>query len=119
MRKVLVLAAGIVVLIAGSATKADAQVLGLCTVEAAATQQECLASGNPPAECAAYYQEDIAECSAYGNAPIGGPVFTRPRAPVRRMSAPPRSAPRPAPAPAPRAPAARAPAGNGPAEQHR
>jgi len=100
MTKALTLAAA-VVLIIGGAQGAYAQVLGVCTVEAAATQQECLATGNPPAVCAAYYQEDIAECYAYGNGPIGLPIGPRRVSVPRRLPAPP-PAPRPA---APRGPA--------------
>jgi hypothetical protein len=88
-------------LVIGGAQAAYAQIYGPCAVEAAATQQECLATGNPPAECAAYYQDDIAECYAYGNGPIGGPVGTRRYLAPRRISTP-RPAPHPAPRPAPR-----------------
>jgi hypothetical protein len=88
-------------LVLAGAHIAYAQVYGPCTVEAATTQQECLATGNPAPECAVEYQQDISECYAYGNGPIGGPVFSRGFSAPRRVSAP-RSAPRAAPHAAPR-----------------
>jgi len=100
MTKALMLATAAVVAIAG-AQAAHAQILlGPCAVEAAATQQECLAAGNPPGECMAYYQEDIAECYAYGNVRIGGPIGPAWYSAPRRVSTPRRvSAPHPAPTP--------------------
>ena len=97
MTKPLTLATAAMLVIAQTAY---AQVLGPCAVEAAATQQECLATGNPPGECAADYQDDLAECYAYGGGPIGGPIGPRRFSAPRRVSAP-------HPGPAPRA--ARAP----------
>jgi hypothetical protein len=109
MTKALTLATA-AVLVMGGAQAAYSQILGPCSVEAAATQQECLATGNPPPECSASYQADIAECYAYGNGPIGGPIVSRRVSAPRRMSAPhamparqaaPRAAPHAAPHPGP------------------
>jgi hypothetical protein len=107
MTKPLTLAAA-AMLVMGGAQAAYAQVLGPCAVEAAATQQECLATGNPPGECAAYYRDDLAECYAYGSGPIGGPIGPRRFSAPRRVSAPhpgpaPRAAAAPRAAPAPHA----------------
>jgi hypothetical protein len=102
MTKALTLATAATLLIAG-AQVAYAQVYGPCAVEAAATQQECLATGNPPVECAAYYREDIAECYSYGNGPIGGPISSRRFSAPRRGFAPhPAAASHAAPHAAPR-----------------
>jgi hypothetical protein len=108
MIKTLTMTTAAMLLIAGSPV-AYAQIYGPCTVEAAATQQECLATGNPPVECAVAYQEDIAECYAYGNGPIGGPIGPRRLSAPRRVSAP---------HPAPRAAAPRSAAPHG-APEHR
>jgi hypothetical protein len=102
MTKTLTLATA-AVLVLGGAQAAYSQIYGPCSVEAAATQQECLATGNPPPECSASYQEDIAECYAYGNGPIGGPIGVRRFSAPRRMSAPHAMHAMPAPQAAPRA----------------
>jgi hypothetical protein len=97
MTKTAIVAIGAMLVLTGAQT-AHAQVFGPCTVEAAATQQECLATGNPPPECAAYYQDDVAECYASGNGHIGGFIGSRRGPAPRRVSAPPRAAPHAAPA---------------------
>lgn len=97
MTKVLRLATA-AILVIGSAPAAYAQVYSPCSVEAATTQQECLATGNPAPECAAEYQQDIAECYGSGNTPIGAPIYSRDFFGSHHGSAPRRvSAPRPAP----------------------